>query len=295
MKDDGKTPHRDSEISAFLEHILRRLQQVSRLPTVSSSRPRVEEEACARDCATFSSKRVKKERRILSNMVDQSLINLRETSINHSSLNEAEITGLGPLLQQFVFGASETSYRMCLLAYNARSDPQMDTLRRLGQEVVGDPNAEPIVSAYRTVRHFIGRLAEHIRIGKQLLEDAIRMRHVLDVFQVAKVEPPACVPPPQVDAHTTLDGILTRMFPSKGSNLSEFQFVLGRHEQHVGIEAKVKDQYAKIHAKPPIVHSEIQVLEHFHRHKLRFADGDRFVGTSKFSCFCCKLPCTTYQ
>lgn len=166
MKGDGKTSRRDSEISAFLEHILRRLRQVSQLPTVSSSRLRDEEEACARACATFSGKRVKKEGKILSNMVDQSLVYLREISVNHSSLNEAEINGLGPWLQQFVFRASETLYRMCFLAYNARNNPQMDTLRRLGQEVVDDPSAEPIVSVYRAVRHFIGRLAEYIRITK---------------------------------------------------------------------------------------------------------------------------------
>lgn len=58
----------------------------------------------------------------------------------------------------------------------------------------------------------------------------MRVKHVLDVFQVAKVEPPVCVPPPEVDTYTTLDGILTRMFPSQDRSLSDFQFVLGRLE-----------------------------------------------------------------
>ncbi|KAL6409939.1 uncharacterized protein AUP68_06345 [Ilyonectria robusta] len=275
--------------SDFLRKILQHLQDTTREPNPNATWLRNQEDVCARACTAFASRRIKKEEKILSNMAKRCLDYVGNTSFDHGNIAGAKINELKPWLRQFNFQSRESGYEKCMLAYNARNDPQMDTLRRLGQEVVDDPGAEPIVLAASTVRHFVGRLAEHIRTAKQLIEDALRVRHVFDVFQVTTVEPPACVPPPEADSHTTLDGIFKRIFQSRDSNLPAFQFGLSRLKEHACIEAKIKEKYDEIQAKPPIVHSEIQVLEHFHRNELQFANNDRFVGTSKFSCFCCKL------
>ncbi|CAM1501441.1 Fc.00g034250.m01.CDS01 [Cosmosporella sp. VM-42] len=136
---------------------------------------------------------------------------------------------------------------------------------------------------------FCRRLAEPIRVPKQLLEDAMRLKHILDVYDVSMIEPPICVPAPVTDSHTTLEGILKRMLKPGDPRLPELKWRLSQLTEQVDLETRIKDQYIKLAAKQPIVHSEIQVLEHFHRNNLTFADNDRFVGTSKLSCFCCKL------
>ncbi|KAH7142839.1 hypothetical protein B0J13DRAFT_503199 [Dactylonectria estremocensis] len=286
---EQRATHTNVGVSEFLRTILQRLQDATRESNPSATWLRNQEDACARACTAFASCRIKKEVKILSNMVKKCLDYLGKTIFDHGNLARSEISELKPWLKQFNFQSRESGYHKCMLAYNSRNDPQMNTLRKLSQEVVNDPSAEPIILASGAVRHFVGRLAEHIRISKQLIEDALRVRHVLDVFQVATIEPPTCVSPPEVDSHTNLDGILKRMFRSGDSGMTDFQLALSRMKEHVGIETKIKEQYDKIQAKSPIVHSEMQILEHFHRNKLRFADEDRFVGTSKFACFCCKL------
>ncbi|OAA36107.1 hypothetical protein ISF_09967 [Cordyceps fumosorosea ARSEF 2679] len=39
----------------------------------------------------------------------------------------------------------------------------------------------------------------------------------------------------------------------------------------------------------PVVHSEVEVFEHFYKHKLKFLDSDRYVYSSKPACFACPL------
>lgn len=39
----------------------------------------------------------------------------------------------------------------------------------------------------------------------------------------------------------------------------------------------------------PYVHAEIQMLHHFHRQRLTFANGVAYIGCSKPSCYCCAL------
>ena len=190
---------------------------------------------------------------------------------------------------QFGFNGLECKYEMCLIAYKARHDAPMKILEQLAQESNSIMLPEGISPAFETAKHFIGRLADHIRVPKQLIEDAVRRKDLLDTIQVDVIEAPICVPPPEVDSHTTLDGILRRMSNSKNVNQPALKQWLQSLQNHINIETRIMEEYAKMHKNPPIVHSEIQGLEHFHRNKLRYADGDKFVGTSKPSCFCCKL------
>ncbi|EQK99734.1 hypothetical protein OCS_04550 [Ophiocordyceps sinensis CO18] len=39
----------------------------------------------------------------------------------------------------------------------------------------------------------------------------------------------------------------------------------------------------------PRVHAEVQLLDHFHAHRLSFAADDRYIACSKPACFCCRL------
>ncbi|EXA35184.1 hypothetical protein FOVG_13945 [Fusarium oxysporum f. sp. pisi HDV247] len=205
----------------------------------------------------------------------------------HSSWKQAR--SLERWLHRFQSRETLEAYDICMEAYNARNDPQMDTLRRLSQEVLSNEDGESLAKASRGARHFVGRLAEHIRVSKQLVEDALRAREVLDVFQVSEIPTPLCVRPPEIDPSVTLDRILGRMIPKEDGELSSIRQGLSSLNSHVGLEERVKERLLALQSNPPIVHCEVQVLDHFHKGRLRFVGDDRFVGTSKFSCLCCKL------
>lgn len=202
---------------------------------------------------------------------------------------KSEARSLKLWLQRFQYREVLGAYDICMSAYISRNDPQMDTLLRLSQEALVDEGSEMLAKASYNARHFVGRLADHIRVSKHLVEDALRVRQVLDVFRVSEVPAPSGAQPPEIDSHTNLDSILGRMISNGDEDFSYLQKDLSRFKNHVGLEDRVKEQFLKLQSNPPIVHCEVQVLEHFHRNGLRFTDDDRFIGTSKFSCFCCKL------
>ncbi|KAH6871821.1 hypothetical protein B0T10DRAFT_590604 [Thelonectria olida] len=293
LASNGQGNHKAAQSSPekadFLKAILRRLQSA---PTLSESQRKNEEGLISKDCAIFARRRLKKESRILANTVEKYLDQCGNVSLGHEGhedLTRVEIEGLKSWLQQFGSNAPDNGYQTCLVAYNARNDPQMQTLRKLSHEMIDSIPPPSVIVACRTIRHFVGRLADHIRVPKQLVEDAMRMGHILDVHEVTAVEQPICETAPGIDSHTTLDGLLTRMFKDGDKNLPDTQLCISRLNQQVGLEARIKEQYSKLTDKPPLVHSEVQMLEHFHRNKLVYAENDRFVGTSKLSCFCCRL------
>ncbi|TPX18316.1 uncharacterized protein E0L32_011765 [Thyridium curvatum] len=283
-------PRNQGRLMDFLRSILHRLRGISRVSDPNHSWLDGQEDACAQECTKFAARRIKKEARILSNTVEKCLEHLEKPPHDEKDIPKRDILQLKDWLPKFKFGPLETGYDRCRVAYYARHDPEMDTLRRLGQEVQGDPGSESLTGKFHTIRHFVGRLAEHIRISKQLVEDALRMAHILDECKASAIEPAVCASPPKSDSHTNLQGILRRMSSSGGSELEEIQQTFSRLDEHTNHESKIMEHYDMLQTQQrPIVHSEVQVLDHFHRNGLHFVDDDRFIGTSKFSCFCCKL------
>ncbi|KAK6858647.1 hypothetical protein PG995_005211 [Apiospora arundinis] len=55
----------------------------------------------------------------------------------------------------------------------------------------------------------------------------------------------------------------------------------------------MREEYAKPNLQPR-VNAEIQVLEQFHKAKLQFLVGNRYIGCSKPACLCCLLYFKTH-
>ncbi|KAI6754078.1 hypothetical protein HG530_013254 [Fusarium avenaceum] len=270
----------------FLRQSLRRLQGVTQRPDPSAAWLAHEADELARSFAVFAASRIGKEASLLSRMATLCIGHLNGSVTRRGNVTDTEARNLEIWLQQFQFQDASRAYDICRLAYNSRNDPQMDILRRLSQEVLADEDGESQAKVSGNARHFVGRLAEHIRVSKHLVEDALRVREVLDVFRVSEIPAPLCVQPPEIDSHTTLDSILGRMISNEDDEFAKVQEDLSRFKNHVGLEGQIIKQILKLQSKPPIVHSEVQVLNHFHGRRLRFANDDRYVGTNKFSCFC---------
>ncbi|CAG7556476.1 unnamed protein product [Fusarium equiseti] len=277
------------KIPTFLRQTLRRLQDVTREPDPSAAWLAHQANELARSYAAFATLRIRKEASLLSRMATSCIGHLNGSMPRRGNVTDTEARGLKRWLQRFQSRESLGAYEICMLAYISRNHPQMDILLRLGQEVPVEDGGKPLAEVSYRARHHVGRLADHIRVSKHLVEDALRVREVFDVFQVSEVHAPLGVQPPEIDSHTNLDSILGRMIPNEDEEFSHLQKDLSRFKDHVGLEDRIKESFLKLQSNPPIVHCEVQLLEHFHRNGLRFTDDDRFIGTSKFACFCCKL------
>lgn len=80
----------DTPVVAFLTAILQRLQEVSQQSNPDQMWLKAQEDACIKQCIDFSSQRIKKETRLLSNSISQSL-----THFNNSSSSQRNLTNQG--------------------------------------------------------------------------------------------------------------------------------------------------------------------------------------------------------
>ncbi|KAJ3527677.1 hypothetical protein NM208_g10584 [Fusarium decemcellulare] len=235
-----------------------------------------------KDSIMFAASRLKKETKMLSNAANKCTHYLRNAS---SEVSVAELTALKNWLPQFKFNSTTDILPLCLAAYRSRSDPQMQTLQFLSRE---DNAALETAKAFRAVRHFVGRLAEHVRVPKQLVEDGSRLGTLLDSFRVGSIPapPPAMVPP--ADGLTNLNSIAKRMLSAGEEGLSGIQHYLARLDEQTRLEDKIRTMYDRENSQPN-VHAELQMLEFFHRSERSFVDNDRYIACSKLACLCCKL------
>lgn len=141
-------------------------------------------------------------------------------------------------------------------------------------------------SSFVSVRHYVGRLAHHIRAPRELVEDAEHLSQLLETYNVYAIEPIPCVPRPMPDCHTTLPGILTRMLKKDDPERPEIERTLLYMDSQSGIFERFMKQYQGC---KPLVHAEVQVLEHFYKMKLSFVGNDRYIACSKPACLCCEM------
>jgi hypothetical protein len=139
-------------------------------------------------------------------------------------------------------------------------------------------------------RHYLGRLAHHVRAAQELIEDAQYLgSSLLSQFSVKQVDPLPSVDAPVADNLTTLEGILQRMVNRK-QNPERFQ-ALFEAMQILNHRFKILERIVKWYEDRYAlqVHCEIHILEHFHRNGLQCFHDDRYIGCSKPTCFCCQL------
>ncbi|EEU44399.1 uncharacterized protein NECHADRAFT_24361, partial [Fusarium vanettenii 77-13-4] len=269
-----------SRVVDFLDRVLDSLQGVEALDELQR---RELEARLTEDSVQFGTLRLRKECAILRNATRKCQ---RYLSTAASSTMESGLEALENWLPNFLSDATAEILPLCHAAYRAREDPQMTTLQVLSRE---DGAALEHAISFQVVKHFIGRLAEHIRVPKQLVEDASRLGTLLGSYRVASVPAPqpAIVPPP--DAQTTLNSITRRILQTpKDPRIEEFQAFLATLDEQTGLETRVRTMYDRGDMQSS-VHAELQMLEFFHRGDRVFVENDRYIACSKLACLCCKL------
>ncbi|WAO94014.1 Hypothetical protein NCS54_01157600 [Fusarium falciforme] len=268
-----------SRVVDFLDRVLDSLQGAEALDELHRKEL---EDRLTEDSVQFGTARIQKECNILRNATRKCQIYLSTTA---SSTMTSDLEALKSWLPQFRFDTTADALPLCHAAYRAREDPQMTTLQVLSRE---DSATLEHAKSFQAIRHFVGRLAERIRVPKQLVEDASRLGTLLSSYHVAAVPAPQpeIVPPP--DVQTTLHSITRRILSAGDPRIEEFQEFLTRLDEQTGLETKVRTMYDR-GGMQSRVHAELQMLEFFHRDNRVFVENDRYIACSKLACLCCKL------
>ncbi|KAI1115432.1 hypothetical protein F5Y14DRAFT_129187 [Nemania sp. NC0429] len=270
-------PKQSAKSALFLSFVLHDVRTIADAPDAGKA---ALQGKLVRRCLEFAKPRVKKEARLLSREIIR-------CARFFSSSKDAE---LSKWLGRF---REKEPDELCHLAYRERDAAMMKRLSSYIQPSGGDPSAidGQQSAAVKDLVHRLGRLAHHIRAPQQLIEDASRhtgLRNALDEFKVVSVRPrqPAAErPPAEPDIH--IHSIVNRMLP-RGLD-DRHREAADAMNRRFDIVARFRQEYDNGNFRP-LVHAEIQVLEHFWAGKRRFFDdGDRYIGCSKPACYCCHL------
>ncbi|KAJ6125801.1 hypothetical protein N7471_010294 [Penicillium samsonianum] len=220
-------------------------------------------------CIGFAAERIEQESKCLRRNVKDCLSKLnRQNAVSGSRLIKWLQTAIG----------FDDHFRLCKFAHDDRHSDHMNEILSRGLEDERRSGPTSRRSSFILVRHYIGRLAHHIRAIKELLRDTQDLSHLLDNYAVCKIYAPSAVPPPIRDSHTNLRGILNRMFKNNDSERKMLDGGLLHLEKVVGI---FKDFLRPYDGSLLDVHAEVQVLEYFYKMQKSFAGDDRFIACTR--------------
>ncbi|KAL4993355.1 hypothetical protein BDV10DRAFT_198411 [Aspergillus recurvatus] len=228
-------------------------------------------------CAEFAAERIESEGKCLRMNAERCISKLKEE-------NSEATQELSEWLQLALSHSRNIS--LCNFAYNHRHSVHTQELTVRAMREGASPGPTEGSSCFGLVRHYIGRLANHIRAPKELVEDSCNLGYLMHAYTVCAVDPVGSVPSPVRDLHTNLRGILNRMFkPGDAERVTVEEGLL-----YINKTSDIFDSFlSEYNGRDRQVHAEIQVLEHFHKLRLSFVDGDRYIACSKPACLCCEL------
>jgi hypothetical protein len=171
--------------------------------------------------------------------------------------------------------------KLCLLAYNFHKSVASECLS-------GKLSSDDSSSVWLLTRHYIGRLGSWWKACVVLTEVAKIYPCRLDNFEVSAVPVKRATSALPVIPESDFINVLGRLFPTYDS--VQLQDVLRSIRNRLGpdIDNKFTQKFTHQNFRPQ-VHAEVSLLEHFHANGLTFLGGDRYIGCSKPSCYCCNL------
>jgi hypothetical protein len=145
---------------------------------------------------------------------------------------------------------------------------------------------------FAEVKHFVGRLAFHVKMIDVLIVAAERLPSLFQDPQIEPVKGPLeQIQAPALRQKTRLGGIVNRMVRSGDSEmLAELNARLAVLDRTFQVEDLVRRTYEEKKIEPR-VHAELNLLEYYYQHRaeLELFENDRYIGTSKPACYCCSL------
>ncbi|RYP41094.1 hypothetical protein DL767_001255 [Monosporascus sp. MG133] len=274
--------------SKILEFLRTTLVEAKTIIRLDGDRRLALEDNFTRRCIGFAKHRVKKEAKMLWRAMDEAGEKYPDLKRNSNGMVSAVTLGysgsmisltypdiqLWGWLQQF---REQDPVDLCYLAYQQRRADEMKQMKAKIDTAQCGQGVRTASDVFYDIRHYVGRLAHHVRAPKQVLEDFACLKHVLDTYDIRLIGQVSTIEPPEPDGLTTLEGIVKRMLPADDPSLPEYKDSLALMNQKFDLEAKVLNEYSKETFKPN-VHAEVQVLEHFYENRLSFEGNDRYIG-----------------
>lgn len=146
-------------------------------------------------------------------------------------------------------------------------------------------NSQSSRGVWSDIRHYIGRLGSWTKATQILILGAQIFPRRIENARVDVVGPEGPADLPNITHLTDLRGLVQRMLPADQAALVEdLSQALIETDMVAQIDRRFREDYANIEPRP---HAELLVLEHFYRNSFSFVDGDKYIGCSKPSCYCC--------
>ena len=140
---------------------------------------------------------------------------------------------------------------------------------------------------FARIRHFIGRLGSHLKAAWILVEAGKHYPQLFTGYSIEIATKHLDFIPPSYRGKSSINGIVNRMVTDPQACQYYQKELLSQDEKfHLLLEKRIRDEYQNPKFKLRI-HAEIILLDLFHRQKLRFWDGIRYIGVSKPACFLC--------
>lgn len=134
------------------------------------------------------------------------------------------------------------------------------------------------------LRHYIGRLGEHLKVVKNLVDAILAMPDLLDNFKIETRRSSCSIPSPLHPDRIELNGIVGRMF-NDGGEITRYRASLATMDRIV--EGDLSRGVKKESSFTTRVHAELLLVDLFQEHEYDFVANDKYVGCSKPACYCC--------
>ncbi|CAK7232639.1 hypothetical protein SEUCBS140593_008329 [Sporothrix eucalyptigena] len=264
------------KIVPFLRSLLQKLNEMA---VLSDDEKRDEKTRFTAWCVDYARDKIYSLARLLASRIDRCYDQLGRYD---SSIDD----DLKLWLEQFriLQKDSVTLVSLCQLAFDMRKSSGIKQLEAVSRDpflgIASDESSNPFSEA----RHYIGRLADHVRVAHRLLDHLSTVQDLVNAFEVKAISQCASVGAPPMYSNISLDSICNRMFPQKDDpKKTAFREYLTQREN---LMSELMDHYRDTKTR---VHAEVQIAEDFHFKNRAWADQDRYIGVSKPSCYACQL------
>jgi len=175
----------------------------------------------------------------------------------------------------------------CRLCYEARDSEFLKAVEQRAKNSSIHEDNTSYEARFARIRHFIGRIGSHLKAARVLVKAGRHYPQLFVGYSIEIATQHLGFTPPSYRGKSSINGIINRMVTDPQA-CQYYQKELQSQDEkfHLLLEKRIRDEYQNPKFKLRI-HAEVILLDLFHRQKLRFWDGIRYIGVSKPACFLC--------
>ncbi len=175
----------------------------------------------------------------------------------------------------------------CRLCYEARDSEFLKAVeQRVKNSSIHEDNTS-YEARFARIRHFIDRIGSHLKVARVLVKAERHYPQLFVSYSIEIATQHLGFTSSSYRGKSSINGIINRMVTDPQACQYYQKELQSQNEKfHLLLEKRIRDEYQNPKFKLRI-HVEIILLDLFHRQKLRFWDGIRYIGVSKPTCFLC--------